>query len=294
MATTASSSSLDLLFFADGIPDELPMPNASKKSRKTIDSDLRTLADRPEGRRSEKIRLVDKLNAHKHGALCTCCQKTDNSPDPVTPKYGRLWGYYRKVSEGGYKTEGGTCWYCLRIWNVQFMEVYTLTLYKVELGRDSELHQIHFRYVHWLVKEVSDAVDRGEDREVQCRLQWPEPTTLEHLEIFEVIWTFPKERHLDIEEYKVKFGDPAKNGKGDIVVEGPQGEDLVKLLSEKVWTKTTRIVHQNVKRRILDNGKDEVSGKFIEQRWKACQNIALGAAVASGKKRRAMDLTVTL
>ena len=35
-----------------------------------------------------------------------------------------------------YKTQGGTCWYCLRVWNARFMEAYTLTKYKAELGKD--------------------------------------------------------------------------------------------------------------------------------------------------------------
>jgi hypothetical protein len=172
------------------------------------------------------------------------------------------------------------------------MELYTLTAYKVELGRDSELHALHFRYLHWLIKEVTDAVERGEDREVHCKLQWPTPTQLEHLEIYEVIWTFPKERHLELEDYKQKYGDPAQNGRGDILVSGPNSEDLVKLVSERVWTKATRIVHQNVKRRILDDGKDELSGKFIEQRWKALQSLAQGAAAASGKRRKETDIVI--
>ena len=35
-----------------------------------------------------------------------------------------------------YCTEGASCYYCVRIWNSKFMELYTLTEYKTEISKD--------------------------------------------------------------------------------------------------------------------------------------------------------------
>jgi hypothetical protein len=84
--------------------------------------------------------IEDKFRAETRGLMCTICTNKDTSYDPVTPEKMRLWAYYTlaKKSQMGprHKTQGSTCYYCLRIWNNRFMEEYTLSSYKSELGKD--------------------------------------------------------------------------------------------------------------------------------------------------------------
>ena len=81
-----------------------------------------------------------KSQARVHGRRCTCCNATDQDSDPVTPKDPRLWAGYKRlknfVGEGvKLETVGATCWYCFRVWNVNFMAEMTLTDLKSRLGR---------------------------------------------------------------------------------------------------------------------------------------------------------------
>ena len=125
------------------VPDRLGERKRLKTSKPQADT--RTLADQSTGRKKgDKIKLMDKYKAALANCRCTICDAKDCSPDPVTPSQNRLWAYYLLNSKGvivaqivpDYITRGSSCWYCVRVWNARFMEVYTLTEYKEELGKD--------------------------------------------------------------------------------------------------------------------------------------------------------------
>ena len=144
---------------------------------------------------------------------------------------------------------------------------------RYHMNEDSELHDLHFRYYHWLIQEFTEWIQQGKDREEFVRFNWPSPERLETLEIYEIVWKAPKEMFLEVALYKEKHGDPNENARGDVVTKGPDGQMMVKLKqTHDLWSREKRFVNQQVKRRVLDDGTDPMSGKFIEQRWRNCSS----------------------
>lgn len=115
----------------------------------------------------------------------------------------------------------------------------------------------------------TELAEQGVDRESMGRIKWPSDESLDTLEIYETAWTLPEIKHLALDEYLSKFGDPAENGRGDKKVKGPGGIALVSLSSEQVWTKTKRVINQAVKRRSISDGSDDLMSQCQEQNWAA-------------------------
>jgi len=108
--------------------------------------------------------------------------------------------------------------------------------------------------------------------------------SLEQIEVHETIWQMPKQKHISAKDYVQKYGDYQCNQRGDRPVTGPNGEDLMLLAGEQVWTKITRIVEQALKRRKLNDPNDDIGGAFLEQRWKHLK----GHVEEAGAKRGAL------
>jgi len=202
--------------FFDSLVGSAPeQKEGSKLSKfaKTKKDDEKTLADTAAGRCRVTITIVMKRKALTFNRNCGICGKSDRSPCPLDPQADRLWGYYRIVKKnsvgqsvpaGTYGTEGGTCYFCLRVWNASFMELcllqkialsfarwndrmsecvfvpsslrFTLTAYKKELGKDEELHRCHNRYLHWLIQRLVAFLEEGKSLDDFCKLVWPSPT----------------------------------------------------------------------------------------------------------------------
>ena len=165
-----------------------------------------------------------------------------------------------------------------------YLETYTLTEYKAQLGVDRELNALHKRYSCWLIEKMTEVAEAGENLDNMVQLTWPSWPQLEQMEIREVVWTAPKERHMELAEYCEKHGDYNTNGRGDQPRTGPDGRALVLLAGgEKVWTKVARIVDQAVKRRQITDAGDEMAQLGLEQRWKSLADATLASSSRRGR-----------
>ena len=134
-------------------------------------------------------------------------------------------------------------------------------------------HDLHHKYYLWLIQYSVQAEEEG-NLDMVTRISWPSPEVLQRWEIFEVIWTLPEDRHMEWDDYKPKFGDPAENGRGDTLIRGPNNAKLVKLKGERIWTKTKRIVQQARRTRAEDDNSDGIRAIFKGQTWDAmCADI---------------------
>jgi hypothetical protein len=98
----------------------------AKKARPPT-STAKSLGDSSEVRAKQKrftLTLKDRYAAKRAGAGCTICGCKDTDADRVEPTEKMLWGYYTTSCniELIVQTQGATCWYCLRVWNVRFMQ----------------------------------------------------------------------------------------------------------------------------------------------------------------------------
>lgn len=227
-----------------------------------------------------------KMAAELHGRVCTLCNQTDRDPDPITPRSPRLWGGYKKQKNSqGLQTEGSTCWYCLRVWNVNYMGRMNLTTLKSSRGTDHKLMEEFDKYLHWLIGNLAKQFEECGDRDALHVLSWPSAPQLLQMDIFQIVWTKPKQKYLDIATYMGKYGDPHK--RGDIVVDGPGGVKLVRIASEEAWKREEKIIYQAAKQRVYDNGDDEMMQGNMDDRFQALvssmgHSTLVGASASPG------------
>ncbi len=93
------------------------------------------------------------------------------------------------------------------------------------------------RRLQWFQQLQQYSYLQGGSLDDQLHLTWLGPIQLESHEVYEVIWEYPKERHLSLADYSCVYGDWSTNGKGDRLVSGPQGEDLILLGAESLGEK---------------------------------------------------------
>ena len=240
--------------------------------------------------------MADKEKARPTGRRCTCCGKYDTDQDPCTPKGSILWSRYLPEDDKLHehwtcvdvviqlKTEGGTCWYCFRQWAVVFMtptKYKRLDDWKKACHSNEDLGEQRVMYTAWLVQEVIRHVEAGHTRDSLPNLDWPSEVELLHLEIVEIAWTKPEEKHLPLIKYQTKHGAEWEKHAllaGDKVVIGPSGKkDMVLLSSEdELWTKTTRSIQQATKKQNL-GGRDAWGQKLMDAR-----HANLAAAMEDG------------
>lgn len=211
--------------------------------------------------------FMQKMEATLFGRVCTLCNNTDRCPDPITPKHTRLWGSYKKQQNGdGLQTEGCTCWYCIRVWQVRYMSDMGLGALKTSKGKSHSLHEEFDKYLHWLIGTLLKQYEEHGDREALHVVSWPSPQQLLTMDIHQVVFTKPKQKFLDLATYTAKHGDPAQ--RGDVIVEGPGGAKLVRIASEEVWKREEKIIYQAVKQRVYDDGTDELTQARVCDRTK--------------------------
>ena len=134
-------------------------------------------------------------------------------------------------------------------------------------------HDLHNKYYLWLI-QYSIQAEEENNLDSVTKIVWPSPEVLQRTEIFEIAWSLPEEKHMEWDDYNPKYGDPAENGRGDMLVRGPNNEKLVKLKGERIWTKTKRIVQQAKRTRSEDDNSDGMRAMFKGQTWDAmCANI---------------------
>ena len=111
-------------------------------------------------RHKGRYTIAQKFAARTTGKVCTCCGQRDGSPDPITPAKHILWATYTDENKGKSDvvllvTEGATCWYCYRVWNVRYMTEMNLSTLKQRKGAEHSLHEQFDSYFHWLMQILS-------------------------------------------------------------------------------------------------------------------------------------------
>jgi hypothetical protein len=88
--------------------------------------------------------------------LCSTCQETDSSPDPVDGK-PRAWSYPPKNG----RNQGFFCSYCGRVWHARYRARYsTLPKLGAALGEDQELLKTFREEVAFLISKCVAAKTR--------------------------------------------------------------------------------------------------------------------------------------
>ena len=159
--------------------------------------------------------------------------------------------YVAAADEICLETEGSTCWYCFRIWNVHFAEQYTLTALKTELGKNHEMFETFQRYEKWLTKHLVDILkDNPQMSEDEVYITcWPSPDEIHEMDITEIKWTRPRDELLPLDSYKELKGCPESNGLGHKKETAPDGTILVNMGNNGKWSKTESIIFRAVKKR---------------------------------------------
>ena len=161
-------------------------------------------------------------------------------------------------------TEGTSCWYCFRVWNVKYMMNYSQQQLKTMKGGNHDLHEEFDRWLHWLIQELLKQYEENADRDLLHVASWPSKEKLLTMDIRQGAWTKPPKRFLPLDVYKEKFGDPA--ARGDVVTDGPDGVKLVRVQAEETWKRTEKILYQAVKKRTIDDGEDALTSQLMDQR----------------------------
>ena len=148
-------------------------------------------------RHKGRYTIAQKFAARTTGKVCTCCGRRDDSPDPITPAKHILWATYTDENKGKSDvvllvTEGATCWYCYRVWNVRYMTEMNLSTLKQRKGSEHSLHEQFDSYFHWLVQTLSQQYEAEGDRESMHTLVWPSPAKLKSIYIYQVRWIKPE------------------------------------------------------------------------------------------------------
>jgi hypothetical protein len=101
-------------------------------------------------RKRTPITSDQKHGASTRGVECGVCGQKDNSPDPIEPKYSRLWASYKLKKEGGskdasvalqYVSDGPCCWLCVRLHAAKYALKFKLAAFKIEVGTNRALHE---------------------------------------------------------------------------------------------------------------------------------------------------------
>jgi len=224
---------------------------------------------------------------------CGCCNETDRSKDPIEPAKNRLWGGYKDATnkeassevltmvcvdiEIRLITDGGTCYYCFRVWNCRFMETYKLSVYKAELGKNHDLHEMVDKYLAWLIHEQLAEFEKTGNRE--AKLSWPSKAEIDVIEIREVVWEEPEDQFMEEDAYKAMYGDYENNGRGDVMGKGFGGRPMIKLNIPKVFLRKVRTIQQARKRRRVDDGNDAAANQFASERFAAISSRLTGDAI---------------
>lgn len=185
-------------------------------------------------------------------------------------------------------TEGGTCWYCYRVWNVSFSSECTLGAYKKSLA-ESDKHETHEKFLLWLIQRIIDFLAGGNSRDEVMHFNWPSALEIFRIELVETVWSSPAEEHLELKDYIPLHGDPETNNRGDTKCAGPGGIDMVKLSGgTKVWTKQRHVRQQAAKRQALCNSDDIISQGGVVDRFRQVQN-KLAEGEGWGSQANAQD-----
>ena len=130
-----SSGAVPTLPNPKGSKGEAPSAANAAKKRK-LPSEAQS--SNPPKRTKTVWTMLSKLTSRPTGRICDCCGKNDKMADLAQPSYTMFWGRYLKdelvLGDGAVvslKTDGTTCWYCLRTWNaVYFAQIPKLSDYK--------------------------------------------------------------------------------------------------------------------------------------------------------------------
>ena len=198
-----------------------------------------------------------------------------------------MWGSYKLLEAereltsepAKYVTDGSTCFVCLKLYHAKYRHMYTLAKWKEQVGCNRALNDEVQKYTLWLVAQLLELKDSGLNLDSKFELQYPDVTTLQRIELYEVIWTMPEDVYVELSEYP--HGDPRTNERGDVYTVGPAGVELVKIQSERRWKRTRRIVQQAKKQVQLDNSQDAISNAFVDESQTALA-MSLGAPAHLG------------
>ena len=217
--------------------------------------------------------LVMKQRAKTRGVQCACCGERDDSADPLEPDQHRLWGYYMPLSQEQMTmmcinvftliTEGGVCWFCLRVWNSIYQSQMTLTNFKLWIGAKEENFCEYNRYLHWLIGQMTDKFKTAGSRKIS--LKWPEPWKLKEQTILRIRWIKPPASFMEEPAYRAKWGKPEDNG--DVIEKGPGGVLLVKLKSQQIWKRKEEIIQDSIKERDhIGQDADDTDREALDKR----------------------------
>ena len=259
----------------------LPKTTGSKRSRKSKES----IADIDEDYTPRKKTLIThamKVHAATAGRVCGCCRETDRGLDPVNPEERRQWAYYRKnVQTGTLMTEGGTCWYCFRVWRVKFQMTMTLGQLKTKMGNTHSMHEEFQKWLRWLIQRVTDLMEDGLGRDTLPKVHWPTEWQLKQMDIFQVVWTLPSDQYMDYDAYILKHGEPSASQ----LSTAPDGKKIVKLHTEKIYKRERQLIHRAQRERTIDDGSDSLAAEFGQERFhdmvQSMDGVRLGGAAGS-------------
>ena len=138
-----------------------------------------------------------KMVARASGKSCTCCMKNDRDKDLAQPAFSMAWARYvedeqvsivvRRSSDRQWLvSDGSTCWYCFRGWNVIWKHEYTLAKFKEECIKDHTLMDKSSKYTLWIVEQVVIHLEAGGSRDSLPNFRWPKPDTILMMKIVQI------------------------------------------------------------------------------------------------------------
>jgi len=157
------------------------------------------------------------------------------------------------------------------------METYKLSVYKAELGKNHDPHEMVDTYLAWLIHEQLAEFEKTGNRE--AKLSWPSKAEIDVIEIREVVWEEPEDQFMEEDAYKAMYGDYENNGRGDVMGKGFGGRPMIKLNIPKVFLRKVRTIQQARKRRRVDDGNDAAANQFASERFAAISSRLTGDAI---------------
>ena len=185
------------------------------------------------------------------------------------------------VHTGTLMTEGGTCWYCFRVWHVKFQMTMTLGQLKTKMGNAHSMHEEFQTWLHWLIQRVTDLMEDGLGRDTLPKVHWPTEWQLKQMDIFQVVWTLPSDQYMDYDAYILKHGEPSASQ----LSTAPDGKKIVKLHTEKIYKRERQLIHRAQRERTIDDGSDSLAAEFGQERFhdmvQSMDGVRLGGAAGS-------------
>lgn len=209
------------------------------------------------------------------GKPCQVCAAKDDSADPAFPDQVLQWGYAPRLVNGVYKTQGRTCYYCMKVYQAKYSARCKLGELCSFIGKSQEEHDAFMALRKVCVDKVVEAGDK------RAHIVWPTDEQLVQLMEDNIIHEMPDELLVPWSEYVDAYGDPRSNGKGHSTTQNSMGMLCVVVPESNIERRKRQRVSKTQHRRVLDDGRDKLTDDQLVTKFRDVSNQQLAAAGVS-------------